>query len=83
MKLGLPSIVDGASNIITVEHIKGHSDDHIKYDNLALHLQLNVDAESPMNGYINHHWLSLPQQLPPTNQWSATAVTKGDHDIPN
>jgi hypothetical protein len=38
----------------TLEHVKGHQDDHTTYVDLSLDAQLNVDAEVAA-GFYQHH----------------------------
>ena len=48
----------------TIEHIKGHQDDKVKYNELDTKAQLNIDADSIATGTasipINTHAISLP-----------------------
>ena len=49
---------------ITVQHIKGHSDKHKPYQELTLLQQLNVDADSMADSYIQQHWDDEYHEVP-------------------
>jgi hypothetical protein len=48
----------------TLEHVKGHQDDHIQYSNLPLDAQLNVDADEEAGFYQEiypQYWPVIPR----------------------
>jgi hypothetical protein len=47
---------DETATTMTLDHIKGHADDHQEYNKLSLLQQLNVDADRLANEYIQQHW---------------------------
>jgi hypothetical protein len=42
-------------SMITMQHIKGHSDDNQEYNQLSLLQQLNVDADKLADQYVQDH----------------------------
>ncbi len=50
----------------TLEHVKGHQDDHTPYEDLDLEAQLNMDADKEAGNYqrMHHTYCPIIPRLP-------------------